>query len=949
MAKTKTADIVRFQLNGSPRTVALRPKYTLLEYLRDDLGLMGTKNGCTQGHCGTCTVLVNGKAELSCTFRMDRLDGATVETIEGITPDGRSGVESQRSDSDLQFPIKLHPIQQAFVDHGAVQCGFCTPGMVTATKALLDKNPNPTEAQIRTALNRNLCRCGAYPKVIEAVQSAAAVLRGEGAAAGMDWQTLSEVVGASVPKMDAPAKAAGKFVFADDLVAEGLAFAKIVWSEQPHAEVVSVDTSEAEAMDGVVAVLTAKDVPGRNLYGTLQPDQPVFCDQRVRYVGDVIALVIAGTEAQAAKAASSVRVEYRELPGVFSPEAALADGAPKVHEQGNLHARLEVHKGDPAAGFAQADVIVEGDYSTPFVEHAFLEPESGLATIDDDGVITIRMASQFVTAHRGIVAASLAVPPERINLIHVQPGGAFGAKNDISLHILLGLATLKTGRAVKMTLTRGESLRMHPKRHAAKTHVKVGATRDGRLTAFEANVIADTGAYASEGIVVLGQAVVFCGGPYVIPNVSVIGTTVYTNNVPAGAMRGFGIPQVAFATELALDELARRLGLDPFELRAMNALEEGSMTTAGQTLRDSVPLKRTIASAREALRDLPPPRKGAKRGIGVACSYKNVGVGLGLHMDSGGAAVELTPEGRLLVRIGGVDLGQGSNTTIAQIAAQVTGVPLGAVDVAAIDAFTAPDGGVTSASRTTYVSGNAVLEAGKKLRAALIEYAARRLGVNPADVTMKNGRFADHEKALASLKEVAGMAAADGVRFAADHRYDSPPTFELWHHGPPDPNAPKGSDYFFSYSFATQVAVVDVDEVLGKVDVVKIVAAHDVGRAINPQGIEAQIEGSCIMGMGYALTEEFKLDRGRLVTDNLKKCHVPTFKETPEIVTIIVEDEEPSGPFGAKGIAEAAAIPTAPAIVNAIYDAVGVRIRCLPATPEKIMNAMHDLLEEAKP
>lgn len=928
MPRNTAQEKIHFTLNGRRRVVAHRPRYTLLKYLRDEAGLTGTKNGCTQGHCGTCTVLVNGKPELACTYRMDRLDGAKVETIESLAEDG-----------------SLHPIQQAFIDFGAVQCGFCTPGMVMATKALLDKHPDPTETQIKNALDRNLCRCGSYPKAMRAVQSAAAILRSGNSPAGVDWASLSDVVGAPVPKLEAPAKASGTFVYADDLAAEGMAFAKIVWSDHPHAEILAVDTSKAEAAEGVVAVLTAKDVPGRNLYGTLTPDQPVLCDKKVRFVGDVIALVIAGNEKQAAEAASLVRVDYRELPGVFSPDEALAEGAPRVHDQGNIYARLDVHKGDTVSGFAQAAVIVEDDYSTPFVEHAYLEPESGLATIDGDGVITIKMASQFVMAHRGIVAESLGLPPEKINLIHVQPGGAFGAKNDVSLHILLGLAALKTKRPVKMTLTRGESLRMHPKRHAMKIHLKAGAAKDGKLSALEATLFADTGAYGSEGIVVLGQAVVFCGGPYVIPNVNVVGTAVYTNNVPAGAMRGFGIPQVAFATELAMDELARRLNIDPFEFRLLNAVEEGSVTCAGQTLRDSVPMRRTITVAREAVRDLPPAKPGAKRGVGMACSYKNVGVGLGLHMDSGGASLELTPEARLLVRVGGVDLGQGSDTTLAQMAAQTTGVPFGAVEVAPVDAFNSPDGGVTSASRTTYVSGNAVVRAGRDLRAAMIEYAARCLGVAPAKLALKNGLFSDGQTSL-SLKDVAARAATEGVSLRASHRYDSPPTYELWHHGPPPPpDAPKGTDWFFTYSYATQVAVVDVDEKLGKVDVIKIIAAHDVGRAINPQGIEAQIEGSSIMGMGYALTEEFRLDRGRILTDNLKKCHIPTFKDTPEIVTIIVEDEEPSGPFGAKGIAEAAVIPTAPAIINAIRDAVGVRIRDLPATPMKLLDALHAQLE----
>jgi aldehyde oxidoreductase len=922
----KKPEAVDFLLNGQLQHASVRPGAVLLDYLRDEAGLMGTKDGCSQGQCGTCTVLINGKAELACIYRMDRLEGVRVETIESL---GQSG--------------EMHPIQQALVDYGAVQCGFCTPGIVLAAKALLDKNPVPGESEIKSALNRNLCRCGCYPKVIQAVQSAAAVLRGEGPSSQIDWSARSDVVGARLPKIDAPAKALGEFVFADDQVVEGMLHGKVVWSEFPHAEIISIDTSQAEAAEGVVAVLTAKDVPGRNLYGTLQPDQPVFCDQKVRFVGDVIALVLAENEAQASAAADQVRVEYRELPGVFSPEEALAENAPNVHEQGNLHARLDVKKGDIQAGFGQAAVVVEDTYTTPFVEHAFLEPESGLASIDKEGVITIKMPSQFVSAHAAIVAESLGLPPEKINLEHIQPGGAFGAKNDISLHILLGLGTLKTGRPVKITLTRLESLRSHPKRHAMKVHVKLGATTEGKLTAFEADVLADTGAYASEAFVVLGQAAVFCGGPYVIPNVSVVATTVYTNNVPAGAMRGFGIPQVAFATELAMDELAHLLKVDPFELRMLNALEVGSETTAGQTLRESVPLKQTIQLARQAVAQSPAPRVGWKRGIGVACSYKNVGVGLGLHMDSGGAALEITPEGLLLVRIGGVDLGQGSNTTLAQIAAHTTGVPFGLVRVAQVDVFNSPEGGVTSASRTTYVSGNAVVEASKKLCAAMIEFAAQNLASEPEEVVFEDGRFTGKGASI-SLQELARLASEKDVPLSASHQYDSPPTYSLWHHGPPDPNEPTGSDYFFTYSYATQVAVVDVDEQLGRVEVRKIIAVHDVGRAINPMGIEGQIEGSCLMGIGYALSEEFKLDHGRLKTDNLRKCHIPTFKDSPEIVTIIVEDEEPSGPFGAKGIAEAAAIPTAPAVINAIRDATGVTMRDLPATPLKILDALHERL-----
>ncbi|MBW8012726.1 MAG: molybdopterin-dependent oxidoreductase [Chloroflexi bacterium] len=923
MAKADKADSVQFHLNGISQKIKLRPGDHLLDHLRDEAGLMGSKDGCDQGHCGTCTVIVNGKAELACIFRMDRLEGAKVETIESLNVNG-----------------DLHPIQKAMVDSGSVQCGFCTPGMVMTTKALLDVNDNPTESEIRTALNRSLCRCGSYPKAIKAVQAVAANLRGETTLESVDWSEISDVVGKAVPKPDAVSKAKGEFLYADDMVEPDMVFGKIVWSEHPHAEIVSLDKSEARAAEGVLAVLSAEDIPGENVYGTLQHDQPVFCDQKTRFIGDVIALVVAETEVQAAKAVELVKVEYKLLPGVFSPEEGLAEDAPKVHEQGNLHARLDVNKGDLAAGFEDADFIVERSFTTPTIEHAFLEPESGIASIDNEGVITIKMASQFVTAHRGIIAGVLDLPPEKINLIHVQPGGSFGAKNDISLHILLGLGILKTGKTVKMTLSRYESLRSHPKRHAMKVDLKAGASKDGKLTAFEANIYADTGAYASEGIVVLGQAVVFCGGPYVIPNVSVVGTTVYTNNPPGGAMRGFGIPQVAFPTELVMDELAGLLEMDPFDFRRLNAVEEGSVTTAGQTVAKSVPMRETIDRAREALKDTPPTQDGWKRGVGMACSYKNVGVGLGLAMDNGGANLELTSEGRLNVQTGGVDLGQGSDTTLAQIAAQITGIPFGKVDVAPVDVFVSPDGGVTSASRTTYVSGNAIVEAGKKLRAAMTDYAAKQLNVDAEKVVLENGTFSNGDGKTLTVKEIASQAAGEGVRFGADHFYESPQTFELWHHGPPNPDAPQGTDYFFTYSYATQVAIVDVEEKSGKVKVVKIIAAHDVGRAINPQGIEAQIEGSCLMGLGYALSEEYVLDKGYLKSDNLKKLKTPTFQDSPEFVTIIVEDEEPTGPFGAKGIAEAAAVPTAPAIINAIQDAVGVTIRDLPAKPEKILAAL---------
>jgi aldehyde oxidoreductase len=875
------------------------------------LHLAGTKNGCGVGECGACTVLLDGEPVAACITPAYKAAGCRVTTIEGVgDPNG-----------------SLHPIQKVFLAEGAIQCGFCTPGMVLTAKALLEKNPSPSDGEIRLAFTGHLCRCTGYTRITRAVQRAADAMQ-KGIDIDVDTGADSTGIGQSVVRQDGAAKVTGSFQFGADLEADGMCYAAALFSPHPYAEVLSIDISSAEALPGVVKILTARDVPGKNAQGIIIPDQPVFVPvgARVRSVSDILALVVAETPAAARAAADRVRVDYRVLDGVFTAQQALAPEAPILHEPppgvppSNIMYATHVEKGDVDGALRQAEFVVERTYRTPFAEHAYLEPEAGLAAVDENGLITVWMASQAVTIHSYILADILGVPPSQVRLVHVSPGGAFGARNDLSLHPYLALAALQTRRPVRMVLTRAESLRFHTKRHAMQHTLRLGATRDGRLTALSCEIVADTGAYASAGIPVLDQATIFATGPYEIPNVRIVGTSVYTNNIACGAMRGFGIPQSAFAIETAMDEMAEKLGLSPFELRRRNGIKENSTTSTGQPVGTSAPYLETLAQIEAAvpaaLASLPPPRPGHHRGVGVASSIKNVGIGLGLP-EATGVSMELTWDGRILVRYGGAELGQGANTTIAQLAAEATGLPYRLIDVLACDTLNTPDGGITSASRTTFMSGNAVVQAAplflQKIRAE-----------------MAPGHAID-EPALTAL---AGRLREENRTLRVDTTYTPPPTYAL------QPGPPSDQARFVAFTYATQAAIVDVDLASGEVAVRKIIAAHDVGRAINPSGVKGQIEGSCVMGLGYALSEELILDQGRLVTDTLAKVGIPTIDHAPPVDVILVEVPDPIGPFGAKGIAEAALIPTAPALINAIHAAIGVRLDRLPATPDRVAGAL---------
>jgi aldehyde oxidoreductase len=909
-------------VNEKPMVVSVPPEMTLLDFLRTRLGLTGAKNGCSEGTCGACTVLVDGKPVRSCRKKMETLGGTSVTTIEGLSQDGEP-----------------HPLQEAFARQGAPQCGFCTPAMILTAKALLDENPRPTREEMKRALNSVLCRCGSYPAIFRAIEEVSQEMpRDKEAPSAL----IGDVVGAPVEKKDALDKALGALKYGDDMTPEGVLHGKVLWSAHPHAEILSIDIAEAKGMPGVKAILTAKDVPGDNVYGPMVRDAQVMAMEKVRFIGEPVVVVFAESEEEAEAAIDACTVEYRPLPGVFDPRRALEPDAPQIHPEGNVHHKAQIRKGDVERGFATADVVIESTYSTPFIEHAYLEPEAGLAEPTRDGGVRVKMNTQYPFGDQRQIADALGIEAERVHVVQIPGGGAFGAKNDITLQIMLAMGALSTGRPVKMVLTRDESLRVHVKKHAMTMRYKTGATKDGKLVAMQAELLIDTGAYGSWGIEVTEQATVFSTGPYEIPNVRTDSTAVYTNNVSCGAMRGFGINQVTFAMEAQLDKLATKLGMDPVDLRRINAMRPGSTTSTGQVLGPSVGLVATLDKVQEDLANLPPVEaNGRKIGIGVASCFKNVGLGLGAE-DVGRAIADLLPDGKVLIKVAACEIGQGAMTVAAQMAAQILNLRYDMVEVHHGDTVGPLDSGPTCASRSTLVSGNAVVRASQRLEDLLSGYVSEEYEVPYDRLQFADGVFVDGRTGdqLITLAELAVEAREAGQTFSGQGEYVVPKTYTT----ADAMKEPKPADYinYVSLGFGTQAARVAVDEKTGHVEVLDVIACHDVGKAINPQSVRIQIEGSVMMGLGYALSEEFKMEDGWNVTNTLGKCGVPRAKETPNIVSSYVEVADPNGPFGAKGLGEIASLPTAPAIINAIHGATGARVDDLPATKSRILEALKE-------
>jgi len=917
-------------VNGKPVTVEPLPGEMLADLLRERLGLTGTKIGCNENECGACTVLVDGEPVLSCNYPAARAEGKSVVTIEGLaTLPGSDGT--------------LHPLQRAFVLNGAVQCGFCIPGQLMTAAALLQRNPDPSEAEIRHALKDTLCRCAGYPTIIRSIPAAARRLRTGEPLEIPDVTTSSspgKAVGTLQIRHDAVDKVTGKALYSDDLHFEGMLHARVRRAGVPHAILRRLDVEKARQVPGVRAVLTAEDIPGENSHGLVIFDWPVLVGvgERVRYVGDAIAIVAADTRQAASEAIELIEAEFEPLEVISSPVQARSPQAPQLHPNGNLLKHIKVRKGDMQAGFEEAEVVIEGTFYTAATDHAFIEPECSIARPLPDGRMEIYVGSQIPYQDRQQVARALGWPQERIRIIGQLVGGGFGGKEDIAGQIHAALLANATGRPVKLLFDRHESLIVHPKRHATQITVKMGACRDGRLTAVQTELYGDTGAYASLGEKVMTRATTHSSGPYEVPHVQADCYAMYTNNPPAGAFRGFGVTQSAFAIESMMDRLAGELGMDPVELRRKNALRVGSVTNTGQRLRESVGLVECIDRVEREMKRLggerpfePKPVPGKPhlvRAWGFAVAYKNTGLGGGAP-DKAGAEVELFEDGSLEVRTSSAELGQGLVTVLRLIVAEEFSISPERVKVLVMDTDRTPDGGPTTASRQTYVTGNAARYAARTLREAAASTLAEKYDCPPEEIRFVEGLAQVNGHAI-PLGQVAQEMLKEGRQPRALYEYWAPATQPLG----------QGGDMHFAFSFAAQAAEVQVDTRTGEVQVLRVIAANDVGKAINPLGLQGQVEGGVMMGLGNALTENFIVENGRVVTDRLARYRIPSIVHTPEIISIVVEDPTAEGPYGAKGVGEIVSIPTTPAITNAIYNAVGVRVTSLPVDQEQIALAL---------
>ena len=909
-------DPIRFSLNGQSVRSESPPMSRLSDVLRHELAATGTKSGCDAGDCGACSVLIDGEVSCACLVPVAQAEGTSIVTVEGLPAHTSKG----------------RALQHAFWARGAAQCGICTPGMLVAAASLLEREAAPTRAMISDALGGVLCRCTGYAKIIDAI---------EDAAAGREQQQLrpdaGQAVGSSIRRLDGGPKVDGTESFGADAVPGDALWVRAVRSPF-HRSGFSIGNLEAfsAANPGIIRVLTASDIPGRNLFGVIPPyaDQPVFAVSETRFKGEAVAAIVGEREAVAAIELAAFPITWQELQPVLTPQQALAHGAHQIHANrpGNILITGRVSRGDAEAALAASDVMVEGHFETGFVEHAYIEPEAGWARRVGDR-IEITASTQAPYLDRDDTAAIMGLDPEAVRIIPSACGGGFGSKLDLSVQPFVALAAWLTHRPCAMVYTRPESMQSTTKRHPARMHSRMAATRDGDLVAMDFEGDFNTGAYSSWGPTVANRVPVHASGPYVVPHYRARSRAVLTNCVPSGAFRGFGVPQTVVAQEQMLDMLAEKIGMDALEFRIRNALTDITPTVTGQVMGDGVGIRDCLIALRSAWhaagqaastfnRDA--GRK--RRGVGVAGMF--YGCGNTSLPNPSTIRFGLKPDGRLSLHQGAVDIGQGSNTVVTQIAADAVGLPIELIDLVSADTDLTPDCGKTSASRQTFVTGKAAERAGLALRRKMLRMA----NAGPDAVfEIAHGMLMVKEPSVLRAVQLDRQARdKHGYVLCAEETFDPPTT-------PLDANG-QGSPYAV-YGYGAHLAEVEVDLRLGTVRVLGIVAAHDVGCAINPTLIEGQIEGGVAQGIGMALMEEFTPGRG----ENLHDYLIPTIGDVPPIRSILIERPSDVGPFGAKGIGEQALIPTAPAILNAIYNATGARITRTPATPDRVRAAIRAL------
>ncbi len=889
---------VAFTLNGQSADWEGAPLTRLAWALRDK-GFTGTKVGCDAGDCGACTVRLDGKQVCSCLVAMGQVGGRSVETVEGLA-DGTLGA-----------------LQNSFLAHGAAQCGICTPGMLMAAQDLLACTAEPTRAEVEDALGGVLCRCTGYSKIVDAVMATARPAKLATAPTGA-------AVGLRLPRVDGEAKVTGRDLFGADAVPADALWIRVVRS--PHARATFTLGDLGPLRQRLAAVLTAADVPfnGYGIYPEIK-DQPVLADGVVRYRGEaVVALVGARDEVLAIEDEDVPIIWTPELP-LFGVDAATAPGAPLVQADKPKNLLLDggVTHGDAAGVFARCAAVAEGTFATAFVEHAYIEPEAGWARRVGDR-IEIHASTQTPYMDRDEVASVMGLKPEQVRIVPTACGGGFGGKLDLSVQPLIAIAAWKLGKPVALVYTRPESMAASTKRHPARINARFGCDAEGKLMACDVTATFDTGAYASWGPTVANRVPVHAMGPYAMPHVRTWGEAFFTNGPPAGAFRGFGVPQAAIAHEAMIDALADKTGIDRLEFRHRNALRPGDVTACGQKLEHSAGLAQCLEALRPHWKKAQAETaafnaKGnvCRRGVGVGCMW--YGIGNTSMSNPSRMKIGLERDGTLTLYNGAFDIGQGSNTIMTQIAADALGMPFSQFRLVSGDTDLTADAGKTSASRQTFVSGMATQRAAQDLRRQILRLA----NAGPdASLALEGSTLSVRDSGVVRKIELATAGPLMG-----EGTFD-PPTTPLDQDGQGVPYA--------TYAFAAQMAVVEVDTELGTVKVLRMVAAHDVGKAINPTLVEGQIEGGIAQGLGLALMEEYLPGR----TENLHDYLIPTIGDVPEIECILIEDREPLGPSGAKGVGEPGLVPTAPAILGAIHDATGVRVHRVPVLPHRLREAI---------